>query len=78
MNPNALLPISEQDIIRIYADQDNSRTNTIYRIKQNLPFIQDSYILADVISVLKNLTSMTDADFQEIIYQYRTEDRMPD
>lgn len=70
MNSNALLPISEQDIIYMYAEPDYSRANTILRIQQNLSVIQDPYILADVKNVLQTLNVMTNADFQEIIYQY--------
>ena len=68
MNSNALLPISEQDIIYMYVEPDYSRANTILRIQQNLSVIQNPYILADVKNVLQTLNVMTDADFQEIIY----------
>lgn len=69
MNSNAPLPISEQDILRMYAE-DNSRTNTIHHIQQNLPFIQDPFILSDVKNALQNLKAMTDTEFQEIMQQY--------
>lgn len=69
MNSNAPLPISEQDILRMYAE-DNFRTNTIHHIQQNLPFIQDPFILSDVKNALQNLKAMTDTEFQEIMQQY--------
>ena len=71
MNSNAPLPISEQDILRMYAE-DNSRTNTIHHIQQNLPFIQDPFILSDVKNALQNLKAMTDTEFHEIMQQYYT------
>ncbi len=71
MNSNAPLPISEQDILRMYAE-DNSRTNTIHHIQQNLPFIQDPFILSDVKNALQNLKAMTDTEFQKIMQQYYT------